>query len=160
MTGISTMSRNEDVFSIEVESPASSTEAIDSTHHTIGKITVGSFSETFTMPIGYWTVRDYRDSWCRAIARLMSDQNAKSCLMASMTDPETTNFLFCWPLYRLEQIVYVQNSIIFLGEDHPFDPGQPWLSVWDRQTVDDDGNSISEWQTSISAISAFSAKNC
>ncbi|MFF5538371.1 hypothetical protein ACFY71_38975 [Streptomyces cinerochromogenes] len=82
--------------------------------------------------------------------------DATSCLISSITDPANSNFIFCWPLYRSGEMVYVQNSIIFpedLAED--FDPAGPWRFVEPRSTVDEEGHEISEWQTTISEIRRF-----
>ncbi|MEC3894607.1 hypothetical protein [Nocardiopsis sp. LDBS1602] len=47
-------------------------------------------------------------------------------------------------------------SIIFLDElERGFNPLEPWSSVRPRLTVDEDGNSISEWRTSVSAVREF-----
>lgn len=50
----------------------------------------------------------------------------------------------------------VQNSVIFLDELDPvFDPDRPWLSLGPRESVDEDGNKISEWFTGMSQIDRF-----
>ncbi|MGW6534080.1 hypothetical protein [Streptomyces venezuelae] len=79
-----------------------------------------------------------------------------SCLVTSITDPATADFVFCWPLYRRGTDVYVQNAVVFLGElADAFRPTEPWLSVEPRGTVDEDGNEISEWRTTIDEVRAF-----
>jgi hypothetical protein len=40
--------------------------------------------------------------------------------MTSMTDPGTSNFLICWPVYRAGEDMYLQNALIFSAS-----PGQP-----------------------------------
>ncbi len=45
---------------------------------------------------------------------------------------------------------------LFLGElADVFRPTEPWLSVEPRGTVDEDGNEISEWRTTIDEVRAF-----
>ena len=101
------------------------------------------------VPLGFWGEADYRASWRRAFEVLEGDPRAVACLMTSMTDPATSNFLICWPMYREGEDVYVQNAIVLLDEiEGPFDPGAPWGSLEPRQEMDDDGNRISEWATS------------
>ena len=95
-------------------------------------------------------------SWRRAFEVLEGDPRAVACLMTSMTDPVTSNFLICWPLYREGEDVYVQNAIVLLDEiEGRFDPGAPWGSVEPRLGVDDDGNRISEWATSMGSLREF-----
>src|SRR5262245_57160874 len=106
--------------------------------------------ETFRMPLGFWAESDYRRSWRQAFDVLEDGQSSKSCLLVSVTDPRRSNFLMCWPLYRDSEKVYVQNAIIFLEElDGSFDLEEPWASVGPRRTVDEDGNRVSEWTTSM-----------
>ena len=73
-----------------------------------------------------------------------------------MTDPVTSNFLVCWPLYREGEDVYVQNAIVLLDEiEGVFDPGE---GVGQRRAsagMDDDGNRVSEWATSMGSLREF-----
>jgi hypothetical protein len=123
-----------------------------------GRITVGDFAEEFEASLTYWSADDYHASWQAALSVLAATESATSCLISSLTDPATSNFVFCWPLYRDGDDVYVQSSLIFL-ENLPgtFDAARPWLYVQPRATVDDDGNRISEWRTDMTAIRQFMA---
>ncbi|WP_078516759.1 hypothetical protein [Streptomyces sp. HGB0020] len=108
------------------------------------------------MDLTYWDVAMYRASWVRALSFLERANDATSCLISSITDPEKSNFISCWPLYRAGEIVYVQNSIIFLEElAEDFVPAEPWRFVEPRSTIDEDGNEISEWQTTIGDVREF-----
>ncbi|MET7357385.1 hypothetical protein ABZS76_02945 [Streptomyces sp. NPDC005562] len=126
----------------------------------VGRITVGDFSEDFPMDLSYWSADDYRESWMRTLLRVEAARDeVDSYLVTSITDPATANFVFGWPLHRRGTDVYVQNSVIFLGElAEEFRPAQPWRSVQPRGTVDEDGNEISEWRTTLGAVRAFLAK--
>jgi hypothetical protein len=89
---------------------------------------------------------------------LAAAESATSCLLSSITDPATSNFVLCWPLYRDGDDVYVQNSLILLEElPGRFDVARPWLHVQSRATVDEDGYRISEWRTDMTAIREFVA---
>lgn len=151
---ISTTSRT-DAFSIEVASdqpPAAMLQEAGAT----GRITVGDFAESFYMDLSYWSVEEYGRSWRDSLQVIFDGEESDSCLIASITDPDASNFIFCWPLYRRGEDVIVQNSIIFLDElEGDFNPLEPWSSVRPRLTVDKDGNSISEWRTSVSAVRDF-----
>ncbi|WP_254715005.1 hypothetical protein [Actinomadura sp. NAK00032] len=73
-----------------------------------------------------------------------------------MTDPAVSNFISCWPMYRDGDAIYVQNSLIILGElNEPFDPQEPWRYVEPHREVDEDGNRISEWVTSAAEVRQF-----
>ncbi|MFI9049632.1 hypothetical protein [Streptomyces sp. NPDC053427] len=154
MTQTSTTSSH-NVFAIEV-TPDVANERRVAPYETVGRITVGEFSEEFRMNLSYWGVPDYRRQWICALERLEDGPSAVSCLVSSITDPEDSNFIFCWPLYRSGGTVFVQNAIIFLDElREKFDPENPWLSVDPRCTVDEDGNRISEWSTGIDEVRFF-----
>ncbi|MFF9675143.1 hypothetical protein ACF1GS_26135 [Streptomyces eurythermus] len=108
------------------------------------------------MDLTYWNVGQYQTSWARSLRILERGDDTASGLITSITDPANSNFIFCWPLYRSGEIVYIQNSIIFLTElEEDFNPAEPWRFVEPRSTVDEEGNEISEWQTTISEIRRF-----
>ncbi|WSB84159.1 hypothetical protein OHA60_10490 [Streptomyces cellulosae] len=155
MTQISTTSRN-DGFSIEVIDDTVSEGATPSSSDAVGRIRVGSFVETFRMDLSFWSVDEYRRSWESALRAIECSEKVTSCLIASITDPEASNFISCWPMYRDGDVVHVQNSLIFLDElDEPFDPQEPWRYVEPHREVDEDGNRISEWVTSASEVRQF-----
>lgn len=155
MTQSSTTSRNDD-FAIEAIDDTTSRGATSLSSEAIGRIRVGEFTETFLMDLTFWTVDDYRRSWDGALRKLEEAGNSTSCLIASITDPAASNFISCWPMYRDGEVVYAQNSIIFLDElDERFNPQEPWRYVEARSSVDEDGNRISEWSTSTSQVRRF-----
>lgn len=144
------------MFSIELQSQAEAREGNGESADASGRIVIGDFTETFRIPLGFWEESDYRRSWRRAFEVLDADPHGMSCLMTSMTDPDKSNFLGCWPMYREGEDVYIQNAIIFLNEiQQDFDPAAPWRCVGPRQSIDDDGNRVSEWITSMSSLREF-----
>ncbi|MEW2158619.1 hypothetical protein AB0950_25585 [Streptomyces sp. NPDC007189] len=153
-TRTSTTSRN-DAFSIRVVSVPSPSE-VAMGGSAVGRITVRDFQDDFLMDLTYWSVEQYEASWVRALQLLETSNDATSCLISSMTDPASSNFVFCWPLYRCGDVVYIQNSIIFMDQlTEQFNPDDPWRSVEQRSTIDEDGHVISEWQTSIDEVRNF-----
>jgi hypothetical protein len=141
-------------FSIEVVPGSVALEAGDA--EASGMITVGDFRETFRMALSFWDANEYRRSWGRALRRLEDREVVDSCLVSSITEPKSANFIFCWPVYRRNEEVFVQNSIIFLDElEGRFDAEEPWLFINPRRTVNDDGDLISEWATTISEVRRF-----
>ncbi|MGQ4483939.1 hypothetical protein [Streptomyces sp. SAS_276] len=143
MTRISTTSSHEG-FAIELVSAGT------------GKIVVHDFTETFPMDLTFWGSEQYKESWASALHRLEEADVATSCLISSIADPKTANIISCWPLYRCQDEIFVQNSLIILDElDGAFEPDNPWLSVGPREVVDENGNRISEWRTDIAAVQKF-----
>ncbi|SFC82503.1 hypothetical protein SAMN05421773_106174 [Streptomyces aidingensis] len=149
------MSKSE-VFSIELDAETLFRDPDSEGPEAVGTIRIGEFTEAFRASLAYWSADDYRRSWRLAYHRLESADDAISCLITSITDPATSNFVFCWPLYREGEQVFVQNSVIFLDElTEAFDPEAPWASVGPRETITEDGDEISEWHTSMDALRAF-----
>jgi CdiI N-terminal domain len=144
------------VFSIELQSQREAGEGNDSSSEVPGRIVIGDFTETFMVPLGFWDESDYRHSWRRAFEVLNENSHSTSCLMTSMTDPGNSNFLACWPMYREGEDVYIQNAIIFLDEiKGSFDLNAPWGFIEPRHGIDEDGNKISEWITSMDSLREF-----
>jgi hypothetical protein len=148
------MSRN-DEFSITLD-PREVPQDATAVAEAAGTIRIGEFSEDFLASLTFWSANDYRKSWRRSFEVLDGDDPSTSCLVTSITEPEASNFIFCWPLYRAGETVFVQNSIIFLEElTEPFDAAAPWKSVRPRETVNEDGLPISEWCTTMMALRRF-----
>jgi hypothetical protein len=138
-------------FSIDLlEEPVPEGESVRS-----GLITIGSYMECFVAPIGYWRVPQYRGHWEEAVTRIV-EGSASSTLITSMYDPTLANFIYWWPMYRLDATVYFQNHIFFLNElETPFDPIDPFRFVPERTTINIDGEKISEWSVSITDLESF-----
>jgi len=144
------------VFAIELQSQGEVGEMDGGPAEASGRIVIGDFAETFKIPLGFWGESDYRRSWRQAFEVLNADPHSTSCLMTSMTDPGNSNFLTCWPMYREGESVYMQNAIIFLDEiEGAFDSATPWDFVEPRRGIDEDGNKISEWTTSMDSLREF-----
>lgn len=144
------------MFAIELQSQREDAEMDGGPAEAAGRIVIGDFTETFNVPLGFWDESDYRRSWRQAFEVLNANTHSTSCLMTSMTDPDNSNFLACWPMYREAEDVYIQNAIIFLDEiEGAFDPAAPWGSVGPRHGIDEDGNKISEWTTTMESLREF-----
>ena len=144
-------------FSIELaNSQASISSEIDVG---VGVIKIGSFQEHFMATLTYWEIDDYFNHWKVAIERVTQSTLA-SCLITSMVDPVTSSHIFWWPMYRENDTVIFQNHILFFDKlKSPFDERNPFLTVPERQTVDEDGNNISEWTVHISELMEFLIKS-
>jgi hypothetical protein len=144
------------VFAIQLQSRQEADEESGGPAAASGRVIIGDFTETFRVPLGFWDESDYRRSWRRAFEVLNANPRATSCLMTSMTDPANSNFLTCWPMYREGEDVYIQNALIFLDEiEGDFEVAAPWNSVRPREEIDEDGNRISEWATSMNSLREF-----
>lgn len=121
----------------------------------VGLIQLGEFRESFCATLEYWTIKDYEESWNKALLRLTNGA-ATSCLITSFIDPLNANFLILWPLYRFGDEVAVQNQLLFSDQlSHVFDPTAPWESIHPYSAIDGDGRNISEWRIQMTDLREF-----
>jgi len=121
----------------------------------LGLITIGPYVERFVAPIGYWDVTQYRHHWQQAITRIVQG-SVTSALITSMYDPAVANFIYWWPMYRLDDTVHFQNHILFLNElETAFEPNDPFRFVPERVVINSDSEKISEWSASIADLESF-----
>ncbi|MBE2197435.1 MAG: hypothetical protein IAE79_02420 [Anaerolinea sp.] len=120
-----------------------------------GIITIGKFQEKFESFLGYWTQQDYEQSWINALTRIVTGET-RSCLITSMIDPHIANFITWWPLYRIDQAVYIQNQLLFMENvSGKFDPYHPYKWIPDRKMFNETGIRISEWETTVRSLQEF-----
>lgn len=118
----------------------------------IGLIQIGDFQERFEASLEFWTQEEYESQWAKAIDRLGA-QARTSCLITSLTDPATANFLFWWPMYLLGQDIHIQHHALFLSDiKGTFDPSDPYAHIPERSPANEDGEPISEWVISLSDL--------
>jgi CdiI N-terminal domain len=123
----------------------------------VGKIKIGEFQEEFTSSLSYWNKTDYLEQWKSALIKTYTG-SPKSCLVTSMFDPLTANFIFLWTLYLDKSVVHIQNQILFLDElDKPFLELNPYESIRDREIISDAGDKISEWDVNVNEIKEYLA---
>jgi len=122
----------------------------------VGKIQIGSFSETFEVALNYWRQPDYRRQWYTGIKRIV-DGSTTSCLITSIVDPSTANFIHWWPIYRVDEEVVFQNHLLFMDAiaGGQFQDTDPYRFVPERETVSDDGESVSEWVAPLQSLKQF-----
>jgi hypothetical protein len=111
------------------------------------------------MSLEFWSEFDYRTQWIAAIRRVLQGE-IKSCLITSLTNPDTANFLFWWPIYRVGDEAILHNQVLILDDlVSRFDLNDPYSSLPERETVSDDGLPISEWVIPLSSFAAFLSRH-
>ncbi|BFI71081.1 hypothetical protein [Yersinia pseudotuberculosis] len=120
----------------------------------VAKIVIDDFWEPLQLPLSYWELKDYKRSWLASIEKGLHSKN-HAALAVSMYDPEQTNFIFVWVMYFQDDIVFLQNKVLFL-EDHPsFTIENINDFITSRVTHTEDGHKISEWRTDLNSIMTF-----
>ena len=124
-----------------------------------GEIVVSSFREKFEMSFEFWVPSQYEHQWDIALTAILSG-SPKSMLLTSVTDPKSANFLCCWPLYRVGECLVVQQQLLMLDEireSFSFERLEDFVDP--RETVDEEGNAISEWATTIESVREFLSRD-
>jgi hypothetical protein len=120
-----------------------------------GEIEIGSFRERFVASLMYWRANDYKSHWDKALERIVY-QSDTSCLITSIVDPSVASHLFWWPMYRVNDVIYIQNQILFFEHrSSPFNERECFSYVSGHRTLDEDGSRISEWSVPVEDIESF-----
>lgn len=124
----------------------------------LGKLSIDSFTEEFHSSISYWDRDKYLSQWKEGLNNIVYG-NSKSAIITTMYDPITANFIFCWVMYLVGNDVFIQNHVLFMEDlKEPFDERKFAMYVPDRETVNEDGDAISEWRVSVEDIREALAK--
>lgn len=119
-----------------------------------GEIVIDDFQEKFLSSLSFWSVEDYRKHWIRSLKELYT--NSKSGLIIDMYDPEQSKTIEWWILYKVDTLVYFQNSLLFLDElNGVLEINRIAAHIPTRERYTDEGELISEWCTSITSIEKF-----
>jgi hypothetical protein len=130
-------------------------EVEDNETFALGEIIIGSFSENFQASISYWRIDRYKSQWKQALKRLI-EGSSMTALITSMYDPQLANFIFWWVFYRVEETVYIQNHVLFMDDiEGTFNEKLIYDYIPKRETVNEDGDRISEWKTDLKSIKTF-----
>lgn len=117
------------------------------------KIIIGDFDEGMQIPLTYWNVKQYQESWVETIKQGLK-KGDHSVLAVSMYNPETVNFIFSWVLYYKKTQVIIQNKMIFAGEILGFssDHLNEYAGKYEAYS---DGEKVSEWYTTVDEVKVF-----
>ncbi len=111
---------------------------------TLGQIQVGTFTERFSVSVDM-TPAEMERSW-RARTSALLFRKRKVMLPVWTRCGKVGR---AWLLYRVKQRVFIQDRVFFSG----FDERKSRIPT--RRTVSDVGRRISEWHTTLAAISAY-----
>lgn len=120
-----------------------------------GEIIIGSFGERFEASLWYWDAKQYESHWREQVARIVRGA-PRGALVTSMVDPLDANFITLWPMYRDGHIVRFQQRLLFLDQlPQKFDENDIPSAIGPRVVIDEDGQTISEWETSVADMAGF-----
>lgn len=120
-----------------------------------GEIVLGEFRELFIASLSFWTKAEYETHWREALNRMIKNVSPSS-LITTMYDPAVANFIFWWPMYRQGDEIVVHNQMLLLMEfEERLDPNNPYSFIPEYESVNEDGQKVSEWKISVEEISKF-----
>lgn len=123
-----------------------------------GYITIDNFHERFFSPIEFWSREEYLKNWYQELNKLL---NGFPCakLITRMYNPEYSNFIQAWVLYRIDDKIFIHEQIFFLDEwAKPFLLEELYSKELNRETHSEDGEKISQWEINISDIKKYLAQ--
>jgi len=121
----------------------------------LGSITMGDFTEDLIIPTSRWSKEDYERQWAEALHSLMEKDEASTALITEIYPQGTAVYVNTWPIYRIGGDIYVQNRLIILDDYPEFAPENLQDYVHERETISEDGDSLSEWKLSVGDIKTW-----
>jgi CdiI N-terminal domain len=120
-----------------------------------GELTMGQSTEGFYSSLYQWSTQNYEKQWSDAI-RVLLGGALKAALIVEYLSPDVASQLEWWAMYREGEVVYFQHQLVFYRQlTNPFSLDAPFASLRDRQTINQEGQQISEWSVSLSEIEQF-----
>jgi contact-dependent growth inhibition (CDI) system CdiI-like immunity protein len=113
-----------------------------------GFIHIGDFSESIYVPLDYWSRADYERQWKEGLERIKIHDT--SCLVATIHDPKIRKFVDWWELYKINNVIYVQNGWLIehlydeIVGDNQFTPDTCYNFITPRVAASE-GHTVSEW---------------
>jgi hypothetical protein len=126
-----------------------------------GRIKIGDFSERFILPIAWWSCEEYEQQWQEGLERIHYTNT--SCLITSVELSNRSPLVNRWVLYKEQDIVYVQNELLFgkfykeTFNDEPFNLETCYNHIEPRMLKDANGEGPSEWSFNIKDLKVSKA---
>lgn len=129
---------------------------VESTDPALGRIRVGDFVESFDINCSLWSASQYRDSWATELERLLGGSRRIVILWTWRCPAPSVGVQRGWICYLEGSQVFVQERLFVPGaHDADFDGDGIVCERAVREEVNEDGNPISQWETTKDAIESF-----
>ncbi len=130
--------------------------ALSAHGESICELIVNGFVEKTVLDLTTWRIEDYECQWREALVRIVQGVDSKVVLMTWASKPTLHRILRAWRLQREDVNVRLQERI-YVPEDYEFDVDDQGVVIdhEDMQGLNEEGDRISEWRTTIDAIRDF-----
>jgi hypothetical protein len=116
---------------------------------------LGDHREEFASTLFEWTKSDYEEQWRYAITSLLQGKEKVALIVYFVSSVNSDNFEW-WPMYRLGDNVALQDHMLWYDQlAKPFLIEGQFEFVKNRQTLNEDGERISEWSVPLASIREF-----
>ena len=75
-----------------------------------GIITIDDWYETLHIPVGQWTIEEYKRQWREGLERINTENT--SCLVTYVADHTKGPGIGWWPMWKIDNIIHIQNQWI------------------------------------------------
>jgi hypothetical protein len=116
------------------------------TENGMGSIQIDDFKESFESDFSYWPKEMYETHWLKASEEVEAGNSVS--FITSITEPDSSNFIRSWSCYSIDGELIFQERILFLNDlETPFNLKEPHNNIDSYESIDEDGDKISEWRT-------------
>jgi hypothetical protein len=120
----------------------------------MGFIQIGKFEERFELTLDYWNADTYLLKWNAALRKLVEHRQPVA-LLTRMLNPQSCDYLRAWALYPEGQTIFIQEQLfIHPNRNVKFNSKEQIINLKPRKSINDCGENISEWKTSLASIQA------
>ncbi|MDF7802095.1 hypothetical protein P4C99_21670 [Pontiellaceae bacterium B1224] len=122
----------------------------------LGEIQIGDFIESFEVCPCYWNHQKYKEKWIENIELLLTGEVSACCLTTWMHKPNSDDNYRGWILYREKEHIFIHEVLFWHPGNVPtFDQNENIISIPLRETEDEEGNEISEWEVDLQSIQEY-----
>ncbi|NVN24101.1 hypothetical protein HW511_06870 [Asaia siamensis] len=121
-----------------------------------GSLYIEEKREGFFSNLSFFSKEKYEESWRNSAKRLL--ETGKSYFLTNVYRPRNANFINSWPCQILENRVFIQEKLLFRWQHSMKRAINFDLVLDDMDFVNEDGERISTWSTSINSVEQFLAR--
>lgn len=120
-----------------------------------GRIRIGDFVESFDLDSSVWSCIEYQRSWAAELRRLLQGHRSVAVLWTWRYPRPFVGTQRGWICFREGVRVFIQERLFVPGEHDSNLDGDGRPIEIKREEMNEEGNCISQWETTPDAIASF-----